>query len=392
MLAGLVVRSTRVTEGKKAIAEADRAAKEADPYRLVLLDSNLPDMDSFEVARNIREIMPPEDAAIIVISSAGLRGDAIRCRELGIAAYLAKPFDEPQLQQIVTAAVESCSRVDSSELITRHTLRENRRRLRVLLAEDDYVNREHVTMLLEQWGHEAVYVETGAEAVEKQATESFDLVLMDMEMPKMDGLEATAAIRHAEHGSDRHIPVIAMTANAMTADREECLAAGMDGYVSKPMSGKALLQAIDEVMELVGGRVDSGVRLLEDVQGSSDHSEDADWDVNQALKYVDGDLEALTRLAKAFVEDSTKTMADIHLAIEARKAKTLHRLGHKLKGALGLLNWQPGRVLAEGIETAARNEDWPEAIDKAAKLEDHLVTLRTHLSKLTTEKHTCEYS
>ena len=388
-LTGLGAHCMRVAQGGKALAEADQAASEGNPYQVVLLDSDIADMVSFDVARNIHLVPDLPQTAIIMISSLGLHGDADQCRQAGIAGYLARPFGEAQLQEVVTAAMAFCSCGETTELITRHTLRESRAHLRVLVAEDNYVNREHVTIFLERWGHDVVCVENGRRAVE-QAEQPFDLILMDVEMPEMDGLAATAAIRAAESGSGRHVPIIAMTANVLDSARQECLAAGMDGYVSKPMSGQTLLQAIEEATAPPVGRPTDDAGHFASPEPSPDPPEAPAWDPAEALAHVDGDRDALIHLAGAFLADSPNVMAQIRLAFENRDVGALRKLGHKFKGSLGLIGAEPGRAAARELEAAAQNEQWSMAAKALATLEEQLAELQEHLGELIEEKQTCE--
>ncbi|MDY7010669.1 MAG: response regulator [Planctomycetota bacterium] len=385
-LAGLGMEPRRFSKGRDAIAEMERAAKAGSPYRLVLLDSDLPDMLGFEVAVRIQEVAGPAHTAIIMVSPIGVRGDADRCRESGIAAYMTKPFEKSQLQEMITAVLSS----RSPELITRHTIREGRRHIKILLAEDDFVNREHATILLEKWGHKVVCVGTGTAAVARQSSELFDIILMDMQMPEMDGLEATAAIRDSERDTNRHVPIIAMTANAMSDARQVCLAAGMDGYVSKPMSAEALKKTIDEVIERCSGRAARGVICLKDEKNTPEQSSDSVWDVDQALQHVAGDQDVLIRLAKSFLANFPSVVADIRLAFERRDSEGLQRMGHRLKGSLALLGAERGRALAEDIESAGGKGDWNRVSNNVAALEKEIISLQTHLNDLIKERQACE--
>jgi len=379
-LADLGIDATCIREGHAAIAEIRSAVKTAGQYGLVLLDSALPDMLSFELAEKIHQASAPSNSTIIMISSVGIRGDAVKCRQSDIAAYLTKPFTPSQLREAVAAALSGVC-VGAGDLITRHTLRENRKRMRILLAEDDYVSREYAIALLQKQGHEVVSVETGTAAVARQAEEPFDLILMDVQMPEMDGFQATAAIRTGEAASDRHVPIIAMTANATIDARRECLAAGMDGYISKPMTVKALQQAIDSVMKQNAHVADRA--------SASPVSDNYDWDVADAISRVGGDREVLVRLVDAFVGDLPGIKTDLRLAMEHNDLEMLQRLGHRLKGSLALLGIDKARALAEELETAARDRDRHPAIKAARSLTKELNTLRTVLRKLTTEKRTC---
>jgi len=381
---------TRIAWGEIAIAEVDTATTEGKPFQVVLLDWDIQDMDGFEVARGIRETPGLPQTSVVMLTSVGLRGDANKCREAGIDAYLAKPFDRAQLLETVTAAIASSSEGDAGKLITRHTLREHQGCFRVLVAEDNYVNREHVMMLLENWGHTVVCVENGRQAVTRHADESFDLILMDMEMPEMDGLAATSAIRTAEKATDLHVPIIAMTANVLEAARQQCQAAGMDGYVSKPMSGQTLQQAIEDVISTGSNPPAGGVDPAGD-QGAPSPSPTPTWDADEALRYVGGNPDALRRVATIFLADSPKVMAQICLALEKRDGEKLRKLGHKFKGSLGFMGAGPGRMLAEDIETAGRNADWPRAVRIVAMLDEELAALHSQLEKFIKEKQTCEF-
>jgi two-component system sensor histidine kinase/response regulator len=205
-------------------------------YPLILLDAQMPEMDGFALAESIKRNPEWRTAIIMMLSSAGQRGDAKRCREIGVAAYLTKPVGQAELLEAVLAALGTMpTREASPVLVTRHYLREKGGKLRILLAEDNKVNQLLAVRLLEKRGHKVTVTANGKEALAALERDSFDLVFMDVQMPEMDGLEATAAIRKKEIASENHLPVIAMTAHAMVGDRERCLEAGMDDYITKPI-------------------------------------------------------------------------------------------------------------------------------------------------------------
>jgi CheY-like chemotaxis protein len=227
----------------------EEARSKGQPFRLVLLDAQMPEVDGFWVAEKIKKEPDLAGAVIVMLTSAGLRGDAARCRELGIRAYLPKPIRRADLLEAIRMVLGPTVRPpESKSLVTVHTLREQRARLRILLAEDNAVNQKLAARLLEKRGHAVTVAGTGRTALESLEKQPFDLVLMDVQMPEMDGLEATVAIRELEKASGQHIPIIAMTANAMKGDRERCLAAGMDAYLSKPIQVKELFATMEEVM------------------------------------------------------------------------------------------------------------------------------------------------
>ena len=215
---------------------------------MVLTDAHMPDVDGFGLVEKIRQERRFDDAPIVMLTSGGYRGDAARCRELGIAAYVTKPFDRLELRDVLLRVLcGGAAARKTRELITGHTIRERSKSLNVLVAEDNAVNQKLIERLLGKKGHTVTVVQNGREALEMVQQRAFDVVLMDCQMPEMDGLEATARIRQAEKGGN-HLPIIALTAHAMQGDRERCLAAGMDAYVSKPVKWEELLSAMESAM------------------------------------------------------------------------------------------------------------------------------------------------
>ncbi|MGO9272780.1 MAG: response regulator [Terriglobia bacterium] len=248
-----ILRETLSNWGMRpTLAESGTAALECvkqaeNRFALILTDVNMPDMDGFTLVKQLRQGPDPVvEAKVIMLTSAGQRGDAARCRELGVAAYLSKPVSQSELFDcIVRVLGTSRSAVGSAALITHHTLREGKRKLHVLLAEDNAVNQKLAARLLEKHGHQVTVTANGREALAALDQESFDVVLMDVQMPEMDGFESTAAIRVREESTGRHLPIIAMTAHAMQGDQERCLAAGMDGYIAKPIKARELIDLLE---------------------------------------------------------------------------------------------------------------------------------------------------
>jgi two-component system sensor histidine kinase/response regulator len=236
-----------VAGGVEALRRLKESTKPNDGFHLVLLDMQMPGMDGTETLRAIREDPQIKDVPVIVLTSIGQRGEVARLRALGCAGYLTKPVKQSQLAETI-AAVLSPRRTGPNEppgpVVTRHSLREDKRhRIRILLAEDNHMNQKLAVALLTKAGYLVDAVEDGRKAVEALRQGQYDLVLMDVQMPVMNGFEATKAIREME-GATKHTPIVAMTAYAMTGDREKCLEAGMDGYVSKPIQAKELLEVI----------------------------------------------------------------------------------------------------------------------------------------------------
>ncbi len=253
MLTRWQMKPTSVNGGTAALAQLSAARETGDPYNLILTDMHMPDMDGFALVEQIRQEPELATATIMMLTSAGHRGDAARCQELGVSAYLLKPIRQSELREAVARVLGAREHDGAIPLITRFSLqdaREPEAYLSVPLAEDNLVNQRLVVRLLEKRGHRVVVAGTGLEALQALEKGSFDLVLMDVQMPEMDGLKATAVIREKEKGSGLHQPVVALTAHAMKGDREKCMAGGMDGYLSKPIRP----QELDQLLEIYVAR------------------------------------------------------------------------------------------------------------------------------------------
>ena len=244
------MRPTAVEGGRAALQALEIAKSTGRSFPLILLDGQMPEMDGFTLAEIIQKDPELVGAAIMMLTSAGHVGDAARCRELGISAYLVKPIRQGELLNSIRQILQKFPepRPNPVPLVTRHTLRETQKRARILLAEDNAVNQHLAVRLLEKRGYTVSVAADGRLAVAALEKETFDLVLMDIQMPGMDGFEATATIRQKEARTGGHIPIIAMTAHALKGDQERCLAAGMDGYVSKPIRTTELFSAIEALL------------------------------------------------------------------------------------------------------------------------------------------------
>jgi two-component system sensor histidine kinase/response regulator len=244
------MKSTSVEDGEEALVQLSSAQNVGEPYALVLTDMHMPKMDGFSLIEQIRQRPELSTAIIMMLTSAGHRGDGARCQELGVAAYLLKPIRQSELREAIARVLGAPAQKGAIPLITRYSLQDARDPqtiLWVLVAEDNAVNQLLATRLLEKRGHRVVMTANGREALEALAKDRFDLVLMDVQMPEMDGLQATVALREKEKekGDGFHQPVVALTAHAMKGDQERCLAAGMDGYLTKPIG----TQELDAILE-----------------------------------------------------------------------------------------------------------------------------------------------
>jgi PAS domain S-box-containing protein len=251
---------TVVDGGLAAIEALDRALAAGKPFPLALIDFQMPDIDGFGLAERVKQRPELATTMIMMLSSVGHRGDTARFREMGVASYLTKPVRQSILLDAILGVLRGSNTADDHKVpLTRDGAREAHRSLRVLLAEDNAVNRQLVKALLGKRGHSVVTVGNGRDAIAALADEAIDLVLMDVQMPEMDGLEATAVIRTLEKVTGAHVPIIALTAHAMKGDREACLAAGTDGYLSKPVNANDLFALIEEL---------TGVKPVEKLMGA----------------------------------------------------------------------------------------------------------------------------
>jgi two-component system sensor histidine kinase/response regulator len=234
-----------VSSGAAALGELVRATRAGTPFPLVLIDGMMPGMDGFTVAEKIRD-HPELSCAMVMMLPATMRpGASKRCEELRVAGYFMKPVSQPEILEAILLAiggtVATMSVIESAPIVRAGS------GLRILLAEDNFVNRAVAAALLEKNGHSLAHASNGTEAVEAAEREAFDLIFMDVQMPEIDGFEATRRIRTAEQGTDRHTPIVALTAHAMAGDRERCLASGMDDYLSKPLKKEALYLLLEQI-------------------------------------------------------------------------------------------------------------------------------------------------
>ena len=323
---GWGMKPTLVDGGELALA-AIRSARDAGlPFDLVLLDFQMPGMDGFAVARRIHDDPALGAMTIMMLSSVGQRGDSQRCRDLGISAYLVKPVRQTVLLDAVLAVLGKAARTtpETPGLVTRHSLGERRRPLRVLVAEDNSVNQRLLSTILEKQGHSVTLVANGREAVTAVGRATFDVVLMDVQMPEMDGFEASARIREGEKETGRHVPIVALTAHALKGDREVCLASGMDDYISKPVRASELLDVISRV---------TGNAKEAPLVSAPPVSDRPSFSPAEALDRVGGDREFLRELVDLFVAEAPRALAEIRRSVDAGDAGALERAAHLVRGS-----------------------------------------------------------
>ena len=243
ILTGWGLEVITVDGARGALAALDEYRRLGCPFDLMITDGQMPETDGFLLAEKVKQNPNCASLVVIMLTSSGQRGDVQRCREMDISAYLTKPVRQSELREAICAAFgRRMAGIHGPAVVTKHVLREARAAAsrRILLAEDNHVNQILAVRLLERRGHRVVVAQNGREAVDLLEKDSFDLVLMDVQMPEMDGFEATAAIRRKEDQTGRRTRILAMTARAMKGDEEKCRAAGMDGYISKPIHAEEL--------------------------------------------------------------------------------------------------------------------------------------------------------
>ncbi len=363
------MRPLAVDGGEAALAALGRAAAAGKPFPLVLLDAHMPGMDGFTLAERIRRGPGSARTLMVMLTSAGHPEDVARCRELGIDVYLMKPVKQSELYSALLAALGQ-SEPDAPAPAGRPTPGGRRPPLHVLLSEDNPVNQKLAVRLLEKRGHTVVMAGDGKEALAALARRPFDLVLLDVQMPDMDGYEAAARIRREEKGTGRHVPILAMTAYAMKGDRERCLAAGMDGYVAKPIQPAELFETIDRL--LPPGEAAPEEPPAPPATEAPNRSE--------ALRRVGDDAELLRELAGLFLDSYPQQLTELRTAFGVGDGPTVQRLAHTLKGAVGVFGARFAFEAALRLEATARAGDLTAAEQARIGLEEALGRLRPALA------------
>jgi PAS domain S-box-containing protein len=356
-----------------ALAAMEKSAAENHPFKVILLDAHMPMMDGFGLAERIQKDPRCRGIRLIMLTSAGQPEDVSRCQALGISAYLTKPVKQSELLDVIVSVLSPREQQPSLASQPRRGSRSIRRRLKVLLAEDNAVNQLLASRILESLDHHVTVVSNGREALSAAQAGRFDLIVMDVQMPEMDGFEATAAIRKLEKATGKHIPIIAMTAHAMKGDRERCLAASMDGYVSKPIRVADVEQAVTQAM---------AANQSSDA-GSTSTAEDSLVDEAAILSGMDGNRKLLRDLTRIFVADCPKQLVEIKAAIQMGDTERLRRAAHALKGSVGNFGAKKAFETASQLETMGKTGKLDAAPGTYLALESELSQLTRELKKLT---------
>jgi two-component system sensor histidine kinase/response regulator len=429
MLASWGCRHEQAANGEEGLALLRKAAQDRDPYRVVILDMHMPLMDGETLGRIVKQDPQLKDTALILMTSGGLRGDAARVAKVGFAAYLVKPVRQSQLYDCLAGVLGSAAEHNAAatpanqRLITRHTLAERaRQRARILLAEDNPVNQQVALKTLAKLGFKADVVSTGREAVAALRSADYDLVLMDVQMPEMDGIEATTLIRQAGVGIvNPRTPIVALTAHAMESDRQKCLTAGMNDYLPKPIQVPELLKVLERWLPAESAarrdpRGDAAEQAAHEAAEQAAHeaaeqaahdaalserapspalserapspalSERAPspalsldqvvFDPEVLLKVLAGDRETAAEIAREFLGDAQSQIAGLRDAVRTGDREEALRRAHTLKGAAATVGAHALRSCAARLERAIKDSP-ARALDRLPDLvEDVAAELR----------------
>ena len=383
MLSQWGMKPVLVEGGQPALAEMREAAREDAQFSLAIIDFHMPEMDGFRLAEAIRCEESLSEIPIIMLTSATQQKVDAQCRELGINAYLMKPITQSALLEAMADVLgfELHGRAERSSA-NGPLLPQSARPLRVLLVDDNPVNRRLGAKILEMQGHTVLLADNGRQAVGLHEKDSFDLILMDVQMPDMNGFEATAVIRERELLAGKRTPIIAMTARAMKGDREECIRAGMDDYVSKPFKANELFEVI--------------YTLTEDSAPAREATERAAAEIGQSVIDTEalienslGDMEVLREVVGLFLEDYPQSLSALRQAISTSDSKSVNEAAHKLKGSLGGIQAGAAWHVASRLERMGREEDMTEAGAAMEKLEQEIKRLHLALDGLLRDPQEC---
>jgi signal transduction histidine kinase/CheY-like chemotaxis protein len=397
MLTNWRMQPSVVASGAAAIVEMLRAARAGTPFPLVILDGMMPEMDGFMVAEQIREHTELSGATVMMLSSAMPAGATARCAELGLASYLTKPVSQSELLDAILIAIAgadlhllspSLFQANENGSKTKNENQDKREGLRILLAEDNVINRALAAGILEKRGHSLMHATNGRDAVEAAAREAFDLIFMDVQMPEMDGFEATRRIRESEQATGRHTPIAAMTAHAMAGDRQRCLDAGMDDYISKPLQKAELLALLKRISS---GRHPTGAAVpptapnghLQTLAHESSARELPIFSRQKLLDQLDGDEALMQRMITLFHENTPRLLDEIRGSVARRGATDLARSAHALLSSLGAFGANDARHLTQQLETQALDENYEYTDRTFAALEREAAEIHAALAAFT---------
>jgi CheY-like chemotaxis protein/HPt (histidine-containing phosphotransfer) domain-containing protein len=397
---------TLADSASAALDELETATKRGQSFDLVLLDAMMAGVDGFQLAEMLRDRTDLECGTVMMLSSADRPKSAARCRELGIVGYFVKPISASTLLDAILTTLfrdgdpvrpQSDAEVGTDASQNRQTKAQRvqaspqdaqpSQRLRVLVADDHEANRQLATTVLTKRGHRCAEVTDGHEALTLLEREPIDIVLMDVQMPSMDGFQATAAIRDKERTTGRHLPIIALTAHAMKGDREKCLAAGMDAYLAKPLRPRELVALVESIVQastdaeveaVTSGAVDSSL---------SQEIERPPFDFDAALESMDNDIDLLVQQMQYLLHDGPQLIDRIREAIDTENARQLDLSAHRLKGLVARYAAKDATDLAYELEQRGKKG----SLNGAAEICDRLAPLVQQLAEAI-ERYVADHS
>lgn len=356
------MQPTLAANGIEALALFSSACDKARPFDLVVLDTCMPEMDGFELATRLQATGQLSNTKMIMLSSAGSSEDALRCAQLGIAGYLRKPISQQELHFLIASAISgkpsgAVHYADLNRAPSNRATKSKEQGLNVLLAEDNLINQKLMLVLLQKWGHVADVAENGIIAVDRFVKQKYDLILMDMQMPELSGIEATQLIRELENGLS-HIPIIAMTANVMQGDQARCIQAGMDDYLSKPINSDVLRERLQFYVDQKNNEASKHTSVQADavVKKRLADINEVSFDYSSAL--LKADVEVLRIISPLFLDGCAAQVNELADAILRRDGEQLHRSAHTIKGLLGNFNATPIENLAKALEQKGKHGDF----------------------------------
>ena len=377
MLGSVDVTVDEATDAEEGLAALRVAARDNAPYTLAILDAQMPGRDGFQLAQVVRADPALTETSLMMLTSAGQRGDAQRCRELGIRGYLTKPVARADLLDMVGSVVATAKAGGAvPELMTRHRITESRRHLRILIAEDNPVNQEVAATMLRKRGHTVDVADNGRVAVELARATRYDVVLMDIQMPELDGYEATEAVRAIPGCSE--LPIVALSAHALAGDREQCLARGMNGFLTKPFKSFELFAAAEG-----WGLQGSEGSAPTDQQAPAPHGPPPPMDLEAFKSEMAkaGAAEAVDGIVASFRESLTPRVKDIGAAVAAGDAAQVARLAHAFKSSAAQLGAARLAGLLKELEAAAKQEPAGDLAEVFAKLRPEAEAVAAYLKK-----------
>ena len=381
------MQPTLVASGQEALRALHRAVEGWVAFPCVLLDARMPGMDGFAVADYIRHSPDLAPATIMMLTSGGQPRDTTRCRELGITSYLTKPLKQSELLHALSAALRFSAEISTTHPLPRPAPTRSQHPLHILLVEDNRINQRLTVWMLEKWGHTVMVASSGQEALAALTRETFALVLMDVQMSDMDCFETTAAIRQRECATDTHVPIIALTAHAMPGDRERCLEAGMDGYLTKPLQSEQLFQLLETLLPApVATLLPTSAVAPENRPHMG--AEDAGVDLQAALARLRGDKEMLEEIIGLFFTEMPMLLSALREAVSRRDGPAIARAAHSLKGTASSFGAPAACEAALKVETIGRSGEMLHAERACVELEREIAHLTQVLAAFRREQAT----